>query len=557
MASRNDPELVFLPLGGVGEIGMNLALYGYGPRFDRTWIAVDMGVAFPGMELPGVDLMFADIGFLEEERGNIAGIFVTHAHEDHYGALAALWPRLKVPVYATAFTADLLAAKLAGEPGAPRVPVEVVAPGHMIGAGPFTVEYVNVAHSIPESHALVIETPLGTVVHSGDYKLDPTPVLGDRTDEARLRAAGDAGVLALISDSTNAVRDGTGPSEAEVAAEIADIVAGCKRRVALTTFASNVGRLRSIALAAKAAGRQVVLSGRAFQRVVGVARELGMLDGVPRFLDEEAFDSLPAHKVAVVLTGSQGESRASLARVARDEHPRISLDRGDTLIYSAWAIPGNERPVIDIMNDLADRGVRIVTREDRVVHTSGHPRRDEMRTMYDWIRPQVAVPVHGEAVHLNAHADLARAAGVGTVLNLRNGAIARLAPAPAEVVDHIETGRWYKDGKVVGTAEETGVLARRRLSFAGHVVVSLVLDRRGDLAADPVIVAEGLPETMPDGVATEDLLEDIVIGVVEGLPRPRRRDGDQVAESVRRAVRGSVSELWGKKPVCTVVASII
>ncbi|MHA1548084.1 MAG: ribonuclease J, partial [Alphaproteobacteria bacterium] len=304
---------------------MNLGLYGYGPPFDRTWIVVDFGLSFAGDNVPGVDLVFPDIGFLEEERGNIEGIFITHAHEDHFGALAALWPRLKVPVYATKFTANLLAAKLAGDPDAGLIPVEVVKAGSTIKAGPFEVEYVNVTHSIPESNALVIRTPLGNVVHSGDYRLDPTPTVGAPTDEARLRAVGDEGVLALISDSTNATREGGSFSEADVASEIADIIRHCDGRVAFTTFASNVGRVRSFALGALAAGRHVVLSGRAFQRVAGVARECGMLEGLPPFLDEDAFERLPRDKVVVILTGSQGESRAALARVAQDRHPRISL----------------------------------------------------------------------------------------------------------------------------------------------------------------------------------------------------------------------------------------
>ncbi|MHA1158239.1 MAG: ribonuclease J [Alphaproteobacteria bacterium] len=536
---------------------MNLGLYGYGPPFDRTWIVVDFGLSFAGDNVPGVDLVFPDIGFLEEERGNIEGIFITHAHEDHFGALAALWPRLKVPVYATKFTANLLAAKLAGDPDAGLIPVEVVKAGSTIKAGPFEVEYVNVTHSIPESNALVIRTPLGTVVHSGDYRLDPTPTVGAPTDEARLRAVGDEGVLALISDSTNATREGGSFSEADVASEIADIIRHCDGRVAFTTFASNVGRVRSIALGAMAAGRHVVLSGRAFQRVAGVARECGMLEGLPPFLDEDAFERLPRDKVVVILTGSQGESRAALARVAQDRHPRISLVTGDTLVYSAWAIPGNERAVADIMNGLSELGVRIITRQERRVHVSGHPPRDEMQAMYGWLRPTVAIPVHGEALHLAAHAELARELGVETVLNVRNGAMSRLAPGPAEVIDHLETGRLYKDGAVIGDLEMIGAPNRRKLSFAGHVVVALVLDNRGDLLADPVIVAEGLPLFGKSGEEMADVLDEAVHGTLASLPRPRRRDREQVSQSVRRAIRAMVGEAWGKKPVCSVMTTIV
>ena len=335
-------ELVFLPLGGVGEIGMNLGLYGYGPPENRTWIAVDFGVAFAGPDLPGVDLIFPDIAYLEEERTNLAGILITHAHEDHFGALIDLWPRLRVPVYATAFTAGLLTAKLASEPRSELIPVNIVAAGSRFAVGPFLVEYVNVAHSIPEPNAIVIATPLGTVVHSGDWKLDDGPVIGHPTDAARLTALGAAGVLALVSDSTNAMREGSSPSETEVARELVDIVATAPGRVAFTTFASNVGRIRSVALAAAETGREVVVVGRAMRRVIDVAGELGYLDGLPPFRDEDTYPHLPRSKVVVLLTGSQGEPRAALARVVDDDHRTVTLDRGDVVVFSSRAIPGNE-----------------------------------------------------------------------------------------------------------------------------------------------------------------------------------------------------------------------
>ena len=324
MASRPDvrrrsasgtPELVFLPLGGVGEIGMNLGLYGFGPPNDRTWIAVDFGIAFAGPETPGAEVIVPDISFLEDERVNLAAILITHAHEDHYGALIDLWPRLRAPVYATRFTAGLLEAKRAADFGTEDIPVTLVEPGRPFTVGPFSVEYINVNHSIPEANALVIRSPLGTVVHTGDWKIDPTPVLGDPTDIERLKAVGDEGVLALVCDSTNAYRDGQSPSEAEVAREIADIVASTRGRIGFTTFSSNVGRLRSIALAAAKANREVVVFGRAIRRVLDVAGELGMLEGLPPFRDEPAFEHLPRDKVVALLTGSQGEPRAAMARI--------------------------------------------------------------------------------------------------------------------------------------------------------------------------------------------------------------------------------------------------
>jgi len=550
-------ELVFLPLGGVGEIGMNLALYGFGPPHKRTWLAVDFGVAFAHADLPGVDLVFPDIAFLEKHRASLAGIVITHAHEDHFGALIDLWPRLNVPVYATAFTAGLLAAKIAGDPGARPVPVNLVKAGQRVAVGPFEVEYINVAHSIPESHALAIRTPLGTVLHSGDWKLDDRPAIGAPTDVARLKAIGEEGVLALISDSTNVMREGRSPSEAEVAAELTDIVKHAKGRVAFTTFASNVGRIKSIALAAQAAGRDVIVSGRALRRSIEVATELGMLDDLPPFLDEDAFRHLPRNKVVAILTGSQGEPRASLAKVAAGEHPRIDFVPGDLLIYSAREIPGNELDIDNILNAMTLLGVTIVTDAERLVHTSGHPRRDEMRDLYGWIRPKIAIPVHGQPMHLAAHADLARELGVGTVISALNGKLIRLAPEPAQQIDEIGAGRIYKDGRLVGSLDDVGVAERRRLSFAGHIAVSIVIDGKGEQLVEPDVMLTGLPAKDAEGRPLEEIAISAVVGTVDSLPRPQRRDPDALAEAVRRAVRGAIADVWGKKPICTVFVAVV
>ena len=557
MPAAPKDELVFLPFGGVGEIGMNLALYGYGPRHNRTWIVVDFGVAFAHADLPGVDLVFPDIAWLEEHRTSIAGILITHAHEDHFGALIDLWPRLRLPVYATAFTAHLLAAKLASEPGSELVPINQVRAGDRVTLGPFEVEYINVAHSIPESNALAIRTPFGTVIHTGDWKLDDAPAVGAPTDAMRLMEIGTEGVLALICDSTNAVREGRSASEAEVARELTDIVRTAKGRVAFTTFASNVGRIKSIAAAAQAAGRQVVLSGRALRRSVDVATELGMLDWVAPFLDEEAFQHLPRERVVVILTGSQGEPRASLARVATGDHPRIELSAGDTLVFSARAIPGNEMEIIRIINALTARHVDVITDRDRLVHVSGHPRRGELTDMYAWTRPQIAVPVHGEPQHLAAHAELARELGVPTVIEALNGMVVRLAPDPAGQIGEVDTGRLYKDGRIIGDFDSIGVAERRRLSFGGHVVVALTIDGKGETLADPELRLTGLPIRDAAGRPLEETVLNAVTGTLDSLPRPQRRDPDVVGEAVRRAVRAAVADAWGKKPVCTILVSVV
>lgn len=541
-----------MPLGGIGEIGMNLALYGYGPADNREWIAIDCGVSFAGPELPGVDLVLPDTTFLESQLHALKGIIITHAHEDHYGAVLDLWPRLKAPVYATPFTSALLAAKREGEPGAPKVPVTIFRAGDRFDVGPFSIEAVNVTHSIPEPVALAIRTPLGTVLHTGDWKIDATPGLGQPTDEKRLREIGDEGVLALVCDSTNAMREGESPSEKEVAASLAEIIRSAKGRVAVTTFSSNVGRIRSIAQAADVAGRQVLLMGRSMKRVADVASELGYLESLPPFVSEQDFGYIPREKAVIVLTGSQGEPRAALAKLARDEHPAVALSRDDTVIFSSRSIPGNEKAINDIKNGLIERGIIVIEDHDKLVHVSGHPRRSELRRMYEWTRPQIAVPAHGEPAHLFAHAELAKEIGVKDVVSLRNGKMVRLAPGPASIVDEVPVGRFYKDGFLIGGTKEMGIDERRRLAFAGHVSVLVELNAKLELELDPEIVAMGLPERDENGDDMTEVLLDAAAGAVESIPRGRRKDLELVREAVRRAVRSEANDAWGKKPAVTV-----
>jgi ribonuclease J len=545
-------SLVFAPLGGVGEIGMNLSIYGLGDNRRRQWLAVDVGVSFAAEEhLPGIDLIFPDIRYLVEERKNLAGIVITHAHEDHFGALIDLWPRLKVPVYATPFTAALLEAKRASEPGAPEIPVKVIPLGGRFSAGPFDVELVSMAHSIPESNALIIRTPFGNVLHTGDWKIDPTPVLGPPTDEAKLRALGQEGCLALVGDSTNAVRDGRSPSEADVARTIAELIRTAKGRVAVTTFASNVARLRAVADGARAAGREVVVVGRAMDRVVQVARETGYMDGVQPFRTAETYGYLPPDKVVALCTGSQGEPRAALARIAEDQHPDVTLAKGDRVIFSARSIPGNEKAIGRVLNGLIDQGIEVITDRTHLVHVSGHPRRAEVEELIGWVKPKLLVPVHGEALHLGEHAAIARRLGVPTVIECRNGDLVELAPRPG-VIDEVPAGRTYKDGNIMIEADARTIADRRRLSFVGAVSVALAMTEKGELAADPELDLIGIPERGRDGVLMSNIAFDAVIETVDSLPRARRRDPDSVADAVRGAVRGAIASHWGKKPMCHV-----
>jgi len=546
-------ELVFAPLGGVGEIGMNLSIYGLGNRQQRAWLAVDLGVSFGDEEhLPGIDLIMPDISFLEKERKNLMGLVLTHAHEDHFGAIIDLWPKLKCPIYATQFSAALFEAKCAAERNAPKIPVTVVPSGGRIDVGPFNVEFIPVAHSIPEAHALAIHTSAGTVLHTGDWKIDPTPTLGRPTDEKRLRELGEAGLLALIGDSTNAVRDGRSPSEAEVARTIIDLVKSAKGRVAVTTFASNVARIKAVAAAAKAADREVVVVGRAMERVVQVARETGYLDGVQNFRSPDIYGHLPQDKVLALCTGSQGEPRAALARIANDDHPEITLNRGDSVIFSSRTIPGNEKAVGSIINNLVLQGVEIITDRDALVHVSGHPRRDELRDLIAWTRPQLLIPVHGEALHLHEHAKLARAAGVPRVLVCRNGDLVKLGPGDPGIIGEVPSGRLYKDGTILEDSKSRAVVERRRMAFSGCAFVAIAMTEQGELADDPEVDLVGVPEKNRAGEPFDDIVFDAVMSTIEGLPKARRRDADALAESVRRAVRAVINEHWGKKPPCLV-----
>ena len=550
-------ELVFVGLGGLGEIGMNLYLYGYGAPDARKWLMVDCGITFPEGEFdPGIDVILPDVRFIEENRGDLVGILITHAHEDHIGAVIELWPRLKAPVYATPFTAGMLRAKLAEWGGDLQIPINVVQLDSRFKLGPFDVELVTLAHSIPEMSAVALRTPQGLVFHTGDFKFDATPVIGTPLDETRLKRLGEEGVQALIIDSTNAFREGASPSEQDVAKSLAEIIAKAKTRVAVTTFSSNVARIKAVAEAARAANRQVVVAGRALHRVIEVSVDTGYLPQGFRFLDQDQFKTLQRRDIVLLCTGSQGEQRAALARIAEEEHPEISFDKGDIVIFSSRTIPGNEKAVGRIQNNLARAGCDILTDNEALVHVSGHPRRDELRRMYSLLRPKVVVPMHGEARHLKAQAQLAREQGAETVFTVQDGEIVRLAPDPA-VIDDAPVARLFRDGRLLVPEADGPVRARRKLAAVGIVMVSLCLSRRGELMAEPLAELDGVPAETGDGEDMLDVVLDAVDGTWRSLPGPGRKSPDLVSEAVRRAVRSAVAQVWGKKPICKVLVNVI
>ena len=526
---------------------MNFNAYGFGPPNDRRWIIVDCGVLF-GREgsSPGVDLIMPDIRFLAEQRENVLGIVATHAHEDHIGAIAHLWPSLKCPVYATPFTARLIMGKLDEAGLTSKLKVKEVPVGGKLTLGPFSLDFISITHSILEPNLLAIRTPLGVVAHTGDWKIDPDPMLGEATDTAALEALGDEGVLALVCDSTNALVPGSSGSEAKVRENLTALIGTLKGRVAVTGFASNVARLDTVARAAKVHGRMVALVGRSMQKMVAAGRETGYLKDMPPVLDEAEVADLPAHKVLYLCTGSQGEPRAALARIAAGNHPNVSLSKGDAVIFSSRVIPGNELAIAEIQNKLAANGITLLTAEDHFVHVSGHPCRDELAQMYRWIRPKLAVPVHGEMRHQVSHAALARELQVPQAIVPQNGQMFRLAPGRPELIDEVPSGRIHMDGRVLVAEGEGLAKDRRAMAFAGLLVVSLVVDSKGRIAADPVVLGEGMPEAV----------EEAVLKAVEDtLSKNKRSDPDDLAENVRRAARRAAHDAWGKKPVTRVLVT--
>lgn len=554
---QNADELVFVALGGLGEIGMNVYLYGFGPPDDRQWLMVDLGITFPGASEPGVDIVLPDLQFIRSEKASLAGIVITHAHEDHIGAVIEMWPELEAPVYATPFTAGMLKAKLAEYGGAKRPKVREVKMGSRFDVGPFNVELVPMSHSIPETSGVAIRTPLGLTFHTADWKLDRAPLIGGSTDEARIKALGDEGVTALVCDSTNAFRDGTSPSETEVSQSLAEIVASAKGRVVITTFASNVARIKAVADAAEVTGRTLVIAGRALHRVIQVAMDTGYLPEDLKYFDQERFSNIPPDQCLALVTGSQGEERAALARAASGEHRDIKLSSGDLVIYSSRSIPGNEKSIIDIQNKLAGLGCKVMTDADGLVHVTGHPRREELKQLFAWTRPKVLVPMHGEVRHLKENARLGREAGIGDVRTVLNGELVRLAPGKSRVIDDVPHGRYYRDGRLIISEGEGAVRERRKLSVVGLVAVAIALGPKGDILGDVDVALDGIPEEDAEGDLMEDIVLDAVDGTIDSIPARRRRDPELLREAVRRSVRAAVDRAWGKRPIVKVLLNVV
>jgi ribonuclease J len=550
MASKSD-ELVFLPLGGSNEIGMNFNLYGFGPPHDRRWVVVDLGVTFGDQTTPGVEVILPDPSYIEEYADRILGIVLTHAHEDHLGAVAWLWPRLRAPVYATPFTAFILREKLREADLLDEVEIHEVPLGGTIELGPFHMELITLTHSIPEPNGLAIKTPLGTILHTGDWKIDPEPLLGQVTDQDAIRKLGDAGVLAMICDSTNVFVEGVAGSEAAVRDALVPLIGGLTGKVAVACFASNVARMDSVARAAEANGRRVCLVGRSMRRMAAAAKSVGLMQDLQPFLEEQEAGKFPPEKVLYLCTGSQGEPRAALARIADGTHPHVSLGQGDHCIFSSRVIPGNEIPIRNLQNKLADRGVRLYTERDHPgIHVSGHPCRDELADMYHWARPQIAVPTHGERRHLLEHCAFARDLQVPQQIAPRNGDMVRLAPGHPDIIDEVPSGRLFVDAGVLTPENGEALRERRHAAYNGMVAVSVVLDGRGKIVSGPQVRALGLPTD--DDYPLDDVLDDLADEAEQALGRlqgPERELDDAIETAMSRAVKKASQRIWGRRPV--------
>lgn len=527
-----DKGLWFIPLGGSGEIGMNLNLYGY----DDQWLMVDLGVTFGDESMPGVDVVMPDASFISERREKLAGLIVTHAHEDHLGAVAYLWPQLRCPVYATPFAAAFLEYKLkeAGLDG--EVPVTVIPLGGHVDVGPFSVDFMALTHSIPEPNALAIRTPQGTIFHTGDWKFDPDPIIGEATDFAALQKLGGENVLALVGDSTNVFTEGEAGSELDVRDSLIELFGKYSNRIVVGCFASNVARLDSITRAAAANDRHVALVGASLWRIAETARRTGYLADDLRFYEARDAAALPRDKVVYICTGSQGEGRAALGRIAFGNHPDIVLNSGDVAVFSSRVIPGNEKAISKVQNQLARLGVEIVTARDHLIHVSGHPARDELRRMYQMIRPRVAIPVHGEAMHMRAHADLAKECQVPHTVLVENGSAVQFSDDKAAVAGTVWNGRlaWEAGAAVPFTSPI--LRDRKRMFYEGAVVVTVPLDDRGEIIDDVQVSVLGLSDPM-ERSSQEGDWDFIISSVIARMPKKARRDDDLVEDAVRAAVR--------------------
>jgi ribonuclease J len=545
----NPDNIHFIPLGGSEQFGVNFNLYAYKDQF----LAIDCGIGFADHRYPGIDIMLPDPQYIADQREKLVGLIITHAHEDHIGAVPHLWPRLQCPIYCTEFTAKILRRKFDEYPNCKNAQIHVVKAGESVDIGVYKAHFIPVAHSIPDTASIVLETDVGKVIHSGDWNLDPTPVIGARTEEKNFKPH--KGAMAYVGDSTNSNVEGRSVSEKEVEAGLAEVFKGCKKRIAITIFSSNIGRIRSIAKAAAANDRSVALVGRSLHNMAGAAIKCGYLNDVADFISDEDLSYLPEENQVLIVTGSQGEGRAALAKIARGEHRDIRLSKGDTVIFSSRAIPGNEAEINHVKNNLVASGVRIIATDntEHCIHVSGHPRRDEVAEMYQWVKPKTVIPVHGERMQLEAQADLARSCQIENVIVPNNGSIICLGPDKPEIIDHVETGLIAVDARRLVRADHHSIVARRKMQYSGVIHISLVVNDRGDLIADPEMTTDGILDLEnADDIRFEENMFAEIEDIFVDMKRKDRQDDHFISEEIRIGLRRFVFNALGMKPKTTV-----
>ena len=546
-----DTGFHFIPMGGSEEFGINFNLY----ACDGKWMIFDCGIGFADHKYPGVDILLPDPSFIEARRNDLVGMVITHAHEDHIGAVPYLWPRLRCPIYCTKFTAAVLRAKFNEFPNCQDARIHIIDMARPVEIGPFTLEYEHVAHSIPQAVATVINTKYGRVVHSGDWNLDPTPVIDLPTNENAFRAIGDKGVLAYIGDSTNAPIPGRGGTERDVEAGLTQVFSEAPGRILVTIFASNIGRVQSICAAAEAAGRSICLLGRSLHRMVSNAKSCGYLSDIADFVDEDNLEYIPHDKILYLVTGSQGEAQAALAKIARGDWRNIKLGRGDTAVFSSKAIPGNEKDINTVKNYLSASGVKVIDTSNagQRIHVSGHPYRDEIADMMRWLRPQTVIPVHGEHVMLTAQADIAHSLGITQTIVPNNGTVIRLAPGQPEVIDHVQTAALAVEPQRIVPSTHKAIGERRKLQYSGAAHITIALDKRGNLAFPPQISLIGLIDHDDEGeLDIIDELKEVLDDTIIDLTEDGVTENTRIEEDLRVISRQTLHRIFGFKPKVSV-----
>ena len=543
----NKEELIFCPLGGSGEIGMNMNLYAYGKEDNQKWIIVDMGVTFADDTIPGVDLIMPDPGFIIEKKNDLLGIVLTHAHEDHIGAVAHIWPELKCKLYATPFTAALLTEKFKEKKIDISSFLKIVPLNSQIKLGAFEIDFVTLTHSILEPNGLSIKTPLGTILHTGDWKIDPNPLIGNKIDEEKLKKIGNSGVSAMICDSTNIFNPGRAGSESDVRDSLLGIMEIKTKRILVTSFASNVARMESIFYCAKKTGRSICLVGRSMHRIYKAAKKCGYLKGLIEPLEPRDAKKVSKNKILYLATGSQGEPMGAMNRIVNSSHPDVFLEEGDCVIFSSKIIPGNEKKLYNLQNQIVKNNIEIISEENAFVHVSGHPNRDDLKDMYKWVKPKSIIPVHGEHRHMQEHVSFAKEMQIPKTLLIENGDIIKLLPGDApQIIDKAPSGRVYLDGSISVETDSQSIKDRKNLSINGYLEITLLVSNNGKIKK-PIISFRGIPENQNNEPFVFDM-EDEIFNICKTFSLESRNQQKNLIETIKQNCRRIVREKTGKKP---------